>query len=102
MILLAESAAAGQSAVVTMAATEHLQHEIDWIDASYSGVGSGMLTVEDVDGEGVIYKTDITGGPHPIDRHLVGTRGKELRVTLSGIALLKGKLDVGASNNSDV
>lgn len=82
-------------AEVSLPATEDVGHVIDWVDWSYSGVGLGTITVEDVDGAGVIYEVDTKDpGPHSMDRTLPGTVGKELRVRLSGIALLKGKLVV--------
>lgn len=86
----------GAAAVVSLPATNGVQHNIDWIDWSYDGPGAGQLTIEDVGGAGVLYDLDTdTAGPHAMDRALNATADKELRVMLAGATLITGKLVVG-------
>jgi hypothetical protein len=81
---------------------EHIEHSVEWVDYSYAGPGSGTLTVEDVDGQGVLYEIDPTGGPHALLHTLTSTRGCALRVRLSAVPQAIAKLVVGHSQNSDV
>lgn len=86
----------GANAVVSLPAYPGVTHYIDAVSVSYTAAGLGNLKVEDMDGKGVLYDADVLGAGSPITipHQFNGSMSTELRVTLSGIQLLVGKVTV--------
>ena len=91
-----DTSSVGQSAVVSLAATNGVTHIIEQMSASYSGSGFGNIVVEDVGGEGVLFDVGISSASSPVHfpYGFAGTTSKELKITVSGVSLLTSKVNV--------